>query len=369
LNPPFVRSYSLNDLQANAPIFQLKNGFPLATVTAGTINLAQLQIRAQDPNQRSSYVEQVSFGPEIQLNANTALDVSYVGNFARKMNRLRNGNQGVVTGLDAQGHAILAFPFANLNDAAGDHAFLELATNDGNANYNALLVSLKRRFTKGMAFGVSYTWSHNISDFVDNLTGGAFPENSYNYGAERGDSMFDVRQRFVGYLTYELPFGKGKKYMNQGGIANSVLGGWQVNTILTSQTGTTIQLFSTDPERTGTFNPRPDCIGNGRSGASDNPRTGFWLNPAAFSQPRGAFGNCGVGRYHGPGFTNVDLSVFKSFPLRETMRFEFRAEAFNAFNHASFGNPASFFPAGNFGQISSTIIDPRELQLALKFYF
>jgi hypothetical protein len=369
LNPPFVRSYSLNDLQANAPIFQLKNGFPLATVTAGTINLAQLQIRAQDPNQRSSYVEQVSFGPEIQLNANTALDVSYVGNFARKMNRLRNGNQGVVTGLDTQGHAILAFPFANLNDAAGDHAFLELATNDGNANYNALLVSLKRRFTKGMAFGVSYTWSHNISDFVDNLTGGAFPENSYNYGAERGDSMFDVRQRFVGYLTYELPFGKGKKYMNQGGIANSVLGGWQVNTILTSQTGTTIQLFSTDPERTGTFNPRPDCIGNGRSGASDNPRTGFWLNPAAFSQPRGAFGNCGVGRYHGPGFTNVDLSVFKSFPLRETMRFEFRAEAFNAFNHASFGNPASFFPAGNFGQISSTIIDPRELQLALKFYF
>jgi hypothetical protein len=285
------------------------------------------------------------------------------------MNRLRNGNQGVVTGLDTQGHAILAFPFANLNDAAGDHAFLELATNDGNANYNALLVSLKRRFTKGMAFGVSYTWSHNISDFVDNLTGGAFPENSYNYGAERGDSMFDVRQRFVGYLTYELPFGKGKKYMNQGGIANSVLGGWQVNTILTSQTGTTIQLFSTDPERTGTFNPRPDCIGNGRSGASDNPRTGFWLNPAAFSQPRGAFGNCGVGRYHGPGFTNVDLSVFKSFPLRETMRFEFRAEAFNAFNHASFGNPASFFPAGNFGQISSTIIDPRELQLALKFYF
>lgn len=369
LNPPFVKSFSLNDFQANAPIFELRNGFPLATVTAGSINLAQLQIRAQDPNQRSSYVEQVSLGPEIQLDTNTSLDVSYVGNFARKMNRLRNGNQGVVTGLDAKGHAILAFPYPNLNDAAGNHAFLELATNDGNSNYNALLVSLKRRFAKGMAFGVSYTWSHNISDFVDNLTGGAFPQNSYNYAAERGDSMFDVRKRFVSYLTYELPFGKGKKYMNQGGIANGVLGGWQVNTIVTSQTGTTIQLFSTSPEQTGTFNPRPDCIGNARAGASDNPRTGFWLNPAAFSQPSGDFGNCGVGRYHGPGFTNVDLSVFKSFPLRENMRFEFRAEAFNAFNHASFGNPASFFPAGNFGQISSTIIDPRELQLALKFYF
>ncbi len=370
LNPPFVNSYSLSRIQGDPTTeFQLKNGFPLATLTAGPINLAQLQVRAQDPNQRSSYVEQFSFGPEVQLNANTALDVSYVGNFARKMNRLRNANQAAVTGLDSQGQAILAFPYANLNDAAGDHAFLELATNDGNSNYNALLVSLKRRFTKGMAYGVSYTWSHNIANFIDNLTGGAFPQNSYNYGAERGDSMFDVRHRFVGYLTYEIPLGKGKQYMNQGGIVNGFLGGWQVNTILTKQTGTTIQVSGPDIHGTGSFNMRPDCVGNARTGASNDPRTGFWLNSAAFALPVGAFGNCGAGRYHGPGFTNVDLSLFKSFPLRDTMRFEFRAEAFNAFNHPAFGNPASFFPSGNFGQISSTITDPRELQLALKFYF
>lgn len=370
LNPPFVNSYSLSKFQGDPTTeFQLKNGFPLATLTSGALNLAQLQIRAQDPNQRSSYVEQFSFGPEVQLNANTALDVSYVGNFARKLNRLRNANQAAVTGLDAQGFAILSFPYANLNDAAGDHAFLELATNDGNSNYNALLVSLKRRFTKGMAYGVSYTWSHNIANVIDNLSGGAFPQNSYDYGAERGDSMFDVRHRFVGYLTYELPVGKGKKYMNQAGIVNGVLGGWQVNTILTKQTGTTIQVSGPDIHGTGSFNMRPDCIGNARSGASNDPRTGFWLSSAAFALPVGAFGNCGAGRYHGPGFTNVDLSLFKSFPMRETMRFEFRAEAFNAFNHPAFGNPASFFGAGNFGQISSTITDPRELQLALKFYF
>jgi carboxypeptidase family protein len=371
LNPPFVNSYSLSKIQgASTTEFQLQNGFPLAQITSGPINLAQLQIRAQDPNERTSYVEQVSFGPEIQLDANTALDVSYVGNFARKMNRLRNANQGQVTGFTSGGAPIVAFPYANLNDAAGDHAFLELATNDGNSNYNALLVSLKRRSVKGLAYGVSYTWSHNISDFVDNLTGSAQPQNAYNYAAERGDSMFDVRQRFVSYLTYELPVGKGKKYMSQGGVANGVLGGWQVNTILTKQTGTTIQLFAPDFSGTGSGSPRPDCIGNARSGASNNPRNGVWLEASAFALPAaGQFGNCGVGKYHGPGFTNVDLSLFKSFPFRETMRFEFRAEAFNAFNHPAFGNPASFFPAGNFGQISSTIIDPRELQLALKFYF
>jgi hypothetical protein len=370
LNPPFVNSFSLSKIPGDPSTeFQLQNGFPLAQISSGPINLAQLQIRAQDPNERTSYVEQVSFGPEIQLDSNTALDMSYVGNFARKMNRLRNANQAVVTGLDAKGNAVLAFPYANLNDASGNHAFLELATNDGNSNYNALLVSLKRRSARGLSYGVSYTWSHNISDFVDNLTGGAFPQNTYNYGGERGDSMFDVRQRFVSYLTYELPFGKGKKYMDQGGVANGVLGGWQVNTIVTKQTGTTIQVSGPDSRGTGSFNMRPDCIGNARSGASNNPRSGVWLNPAAFALPAGPFGNCGVGIYHGPGFTNVDLSVFKSFPVRESIRFEFRAEAFNAFNHADFGNPASFFPSGGFGIISSTIIDPRELQLALKLYF
>jgi hypothetical protein len=247
---------------------------------------------------------------------------------------------------------------------------LELATNDGNSDYNALLVSLRRRFSQGVSYGASYTWSHNISDYVDNLTGTAFPQNSYNYAAERGDSMFDVRQRFVGFLTYEVPVGRGKKYLNQGGVVNGVLGGWQVNTIVTKQTGSTIQLFAPDESLSGGQHAsRPDCIGNGRAGASNDPRKGLWLNPAAFALPaKGDFGDCHVGAYHGPGNTDVDLSLFKSFPIREAMHFEFRAEAFNVFNHANFSNPGSFFNSG-FGVISSTIGDPRELQLALKFYF
>jgi hypothetical protein len=182
--------------------------------------------------------------------------------------------------------------------------------------------------------------------------------------------MFDVRRRFVGFLTYEVPVGRGKKYLNQGGVVNGVLGGWQVNTIVTKQTGSTIQLFAPDESLSGGQHAsRPDCIGNGRAGASNDPRKGLWLNPAAFALPaKGDFGDCHVGAYHGPGNTDVDLSLFKSFPIREAMHFEFRAEAFNVFNHANFSNPGSFFNSG-FGVISSTIGDPRELQLALKFYF
>jgi hypothetical protein len=380
LNPPAVISYSLaQSLGSTTPIFQLKNGFPIGDFTSTTVNLSQLQIRAQDPNQRTGYVEQASFGPEFQIAQNVSLDVTYVGNFARKMNRLRDANQGIFTGtFDASGNPIDTYPYANLNttssSATGSHAFLELATNDGNADYNGLLVSLRHHYTKGMSYGASYTWSHLISDYVDNLTGGAEPQNSYNYAAERGDSMFDVRQRFVGYLTYELPVGRGKKYLSDGGIASYILGGWQANTIVTKQTGTTIQLFAPDSSLSGgTHISRPDCVGDARAGASDNPRTGLWLNPAAFVLPGlGQFGNCGVGRYHGPGFTNTDISVFKIFPVREIMRFEFRAEFFNAFNHANFSNPGSFFAGGaggGFGIISSTVGDPRIVQFALKLYF
>jgi hypothetical protein len=376
LNPPSVISFSLGQgLGSSTPIFQLQNGFPISDFTSTTVSLPQLQIRAQDPNQRTPYVEQFSLGPQWEITSNLSLDVSYVGNFARKMNRLRDGNQGIFTGaFDGSGNPIDTYPFANLNtsdsSASGSHAFLELATNDGNSNYNALLVSLRHRFTKGLAYGVSYTWSHNISDYVDNLTGGAEPQNSYNYAAERGDSMFDVRQRFVGYLTYELPVGRGKRFLNQGGVASYILGGWQANTIVTKQTGNTIQLFAPDQSLSGGQHlSRPDCTGDGRAGASDDPRTGLWLNPAAFALPAlGQFGNCGVGRYHGPGFTNADISLFKIFPIRETMRVEFRSEFFNAFNHANFSNPGSFFPFG-FGIISSTVGDPREIQFGLKLYF
>jgi hypothetical protein len=376
LNPPSVISYSLGQsLGSTTPIFQLQDGFPISDFTSTTVSLPQLQIRAQDPNQRTGYVEQGSFGPQFEITNNLSLDVSYVGNFARKMNRLRDGNQGIFTGtFDSSGNPIDTYPYANLNttdsSASGSHAFLELATNDGNADYNALLVSLRHRYAHGMAYGISYTWSHNISDYVDNLTGTAEPQNSYDYAAERGDSMFDVRQRFVGFLTYELPVGRGKKYLSQGGVASYILGGWQANTIVTAQTGATIQLFAPDSSLSGgTHLSRPDCIGDGRAGASDDPRTGLWLNPDAFAQPAlGTFGNCGVGRYHGPGFTNADISLFKIFPIKERMRVEFRTEFFNAFNHANFSNPGSFFPFG-FGIISSTIGDPREIQFGLKFYF
>jgi len=162
--------------------------------------------------------------------------------------------------------------------------------------------------------------------------------------------------------------------LNNDGLSGRILGGWQVNSIVTLQTGTAFEVNAPDQSETGgNHDSRADCIGNPFAGRSTDPRNGFWINPDAFAVPAtGTFGNCGARNFHGPGLENVDLSLFKSFAFAESTRLEFRAEAFNAFNHANFTNPNNFYSSsslGSFGRIFNTVGDPRELQLALKFYF
>lgn len=384
-NPPAFFDQSLaQSLGSTTPAFLLKNGFPASQFGPQILNLTTLQIRAQDPNQRTPYVEQVSFGPQWEISQNTVLDVSYVGNFGRKEDRLRNANQGLVTGF-VNGAPVTVFPYANLstnvNTLAGSHAYLELATNDGNTNYNGLLASLKRRYTNAFAYGVSYTYSKNFSDFVDNLTGGSTPMNAYNYSLERSYSPFDVKHRFVANALYSLPIGKGGLILNNDSMVSKLIGGWQVNGVLTLQSGLPFSVVAPDVSATGgSHASRANCIGNPYTGATTDPTMlagatapGFFLNPAAFSLPaNGTFGNCAPRAFHGPGIENADLSLFKTFAFRERYKVEFRSEFFNTLNHVNFSNPsANVAPAaiGTFGKILSTIGDPREIQFALKVYF
>ncbi len=385
LNPPFLIDGLLSQqLGSTTPVFMLKNGFPAAQFTPALVNLRTLQIRAQDPDQRSSYVQQVSFGPEFQLTHDMALSAAYVGNFGRKMNRLRNANQGVLTGADSLGNPIITFPYANLNSTlqsvrgAGQHAFLELATNDGNTNYNAFEISLRRTFARGLGFGANYTWSHNIAEFVDNLTGGSTPANAYRYDLERSNSILDVRHRFVGNLVWTLPIGEGGRILVNRGAASRWLGGWQFNAIVALQTGNPFTATATDRSFTGSGHAnRASCIGDPFAGASSDPHqyvpdgSGFLINPAAFATPKdGEFGSCAPRSFYGPGIQNFDLSLFKNFKLTEGRRIEFRTEFFNALNRANFAQPrASFSTPASFGKVFGTRLEPRDIQFALKFQF
>ena len=405
LNPPFLTDSGLQN--SATPLFNLSNGFPLDEFVGGPLNLAQIQFRAQDPNQRTSYVEQVSFGPQIELSKSTVLSLTYVGNWGRKENRVRNLNQGSIIGSGAGGCPVVSFPWANLNSLnqvattlnangscalAGQHGFLEYATNDGNTNYNALQVDVRRTFTRGLSYGVSYTWSHGLANYVDNLTGPQLPQNAFNYAAQMSNSEIDIVNRFVSYALWQLPFGKGQQWLSSGGVAGRLLGNWQFNTIFTAQTGTPFDITAPDRSYTGGNNsPYADCIGNPFSGSTDTATgsggyvgsgSGFFINPAAFTIPaNGTFGTCAPRAFHGPGLWDLDLSFFREFPVTESKRFEFRAEFFNAFNHPNFANPNNNITnPGSFGKVYNTINpilglgsggpgDSRQIQFGLKFYF
>jgi hypothetical protein len=236
---------------------------------------------------------------------------------------------------------------------------------------------LRRRYAKALTYGVSYTWSHALSDFVDNLGNGtlAIPENSYNYSAEKSNSFYDIRHRFVAYGTYALPLGIGQPMLNKGGAVDKVVGGWQLNTIFTAQTGAPYTVSAPDETGSGTNQPRANCVSNPYVGTNSNPEIGPLINFAAFALPaKGTFGNCAPRSFHGPGLQVVDLSLFKNFNFGEKRRIEFRAEAFNALNHANFANPNSAYSAANagvFGRVTATLPNttPRDMQMALKFYF
>ena len=254
-----------------------------------------------------------------------------------------------------------------------------------NSNYNGLQTSLKKRFSYGLSFLASYTYSKTIDDVSSfNITGSAsqsvagendLAQNPFDLPAERGRSMFDARHRFVLSYQYSLPFWKHPQNWYQ-----KVLGDWQISGITTFQTGTPFTVYdSTDvsfqggaPEISGFSSSRPNLIGDPNSG----PRTtSEWFNKAAFERlfpvnngPTQFFGNEGRNVVEGPGLNVWDFSTLKNFRVTESKTLQFRAEFFNVFNHANFGLPNNDISSPNFGVIQSAA-NPRLIQLALKFLF
>lgn len=377
-NQPFLKF--VNDARttvASGTIFQLRNGFPGPAYANSTTPLYIQKTNWQQQNQRVSYVEQFSFGPQVQITPSTTAEAVYVGNLGRKMNRLRNANQGLVTGFTGATPSI-TFPYANLN-SGGSHAFLEYATNDGVTNYNGLVTSLRRAMVHGLGYQVSYTWAHNFSDYADNLTAGSTPQNAYDYEHEYSQSPFDQRHRLVISAQWKLPVGPGGLVLRDKSVASEVLGGWQYNIIASFEAGNPFNITAADNSGTGGNHAAyANCLAGAfanttrdRNAITSITGTASYLNLAAFTQPTaGTFGSCRPRAYAGPGRQNFDMSLFKQFSFTETRRMEFRLEGFNVFNHANLANPASGITTpGTFGRISSVVNTARQVQLAAKFYF
>jgi hypothetical protein len=198
----------------------------------------------------------------------------------------------------------------------------------------------------------------------------AYWQNLYDKDAEWGPAFFDAAHSFQGSFLYELPFGTGKAFgSGWNEVANGVLGGWQLSGILYLRSGFAMTVRGRDVTATGSRGSRADRIGDG----TDGPRTvgpgGEWFDTSAYVNPEaGSFGNAGNGTFRGPGLTNLDLSLQKNFGIAESMRLQFRAEAFNVSNTPAFQGVERNVTSATFGELTGSQGE-RRYQLGLKFLF
>ena len=281
-------------------------------------------------------------------------------------------------------------------------------TDEGVADYNSLQAKIDKRLSHGLSFLAGYSWSHSLDDAVQPIQGTdggqagnpAFLGLKFEYGA----SATDVRNRFTFSPQYELPFGKGKQFLNYGGLVDALAGGWKTTAIFQVQTGTPIalpQLFRIGDPFVSGGTPNPVTQRNEEC-ATQTRTIAHWFNPCAFSQPPTAYST--VAQYNaavaaggnavllsqagplpygqpgrltvaGPGFNRLDMSLFKNFklPYREAA-FELRADAINVMNTPSFGDPNNGITGGGAGEINSTrfsglLPDGRVIQVAGRLTF
>jgi hypothetical protein len=253
-------------------------------------------------------------------------------------------------------------------------------SNQASSIYHSLQVKVEKRFSNGLQFLSSYAWGKEIDIGGSGFSNSVAPQNPLDPKSDRAVGIFDRRHVWTLSYVYQLPFGRGKKFLaNIGGAANQLLGGWEVTGITHYNTGDPVNvsqigdIANIGPRAGG---QRPNLVGTPHRNINPNDKTQGWLSPDAYATPAlYTFGNLGRNTERAPGFGNWDLGIFKNFPIMEKYTLQFRTEFFNAFNNVSLGGYNASFctPIAtcnpNFGRIFSTQSSSREIQFALKFIF
>jgi Carboxypeptidase regulatory-like domain/TonB dependent receptor len=406
----------LNGSQAN--IIQIQGqGFatPLPTTNPWGVGGFPNNPRYKDP-----YSHQWHFEVQRELSPTTMISVAYVGSkngrlpYSGFANAARQASRNSCASNDAPCNTAFLASVDALRLMPWVGAGLNYTQNIGYSNYNALESKFQRRFSKGLSTLLSYTWGKSIdvsSGYfnVENGPGGSSTiQNYYDQSTARGVSSYDITH-FLSWATlYEPPFGRGKRWFRSGPAA-WIFGDWQVNSIVQIRSGAPYNLTVTgdlanlrgtgssapnnylrpnliaDPFVAGAVpaNPDPLCqrtISNGGRAADAVRTPATWFNPCAFGIPNntGTFGSLGRNVFRGASVYNADLSLFKSFPIREDMRLQLRAEAFNVFNIQNLDAPSavtlnssgSSIAAGA-GRITALAqgTTPRQLQFGIRFVF
>ena len=400
LNASFSATTSFSTLDNLSPAFYLREGFPFHNLPVSEPEagfLSGQSVNYVNPKNRVAYVQQWSYGIQKALPASTVIDVSYVGNRDRlpcgssiNLNQLPQGvlNNGLLERVANPFAGVLTGALGGATTTRGQlmrrfpqyQSVLNLSDSSANSTYHSLQARMRKRYSHGLYLLTSYTYSKLLTDssLGSGGVGGTAVslQDAYNLRAEKGPSTSDLRHRIVVAGSYDLPFGKGKRWADSG-VPSYIAGGWQLNTIVTAQSGIPLTVYSS-PNLTqslgGGSRPNRVCDGNLADGERSIQR---WFDTSCFvAPPQFSFGNSGTGIIRGPGIVNMDLSLFKNIPIRERFTLQLRGEFFNILNHSNFADPGTTLGVGSFGVISATAggtLDPmggpRIGQLALKLSF
>jgi len=344
--------------------------YPITPFLADTTGI--ISPRDDDRRRKDTYVEQWGLSVQQQLPADFVGTASYVG------------SQGV--------HLLTLSEVNVVNPATGTRPYPDFGEvswrgNKDNSNFNAFSLALKRSFSRGFLLAANYMWSHEIDDGSNGSGDGdsLVPENVACQRCERASGIWDVRHVFTANAIYELPFGQGKKFLNQPGLSRAVAGGWEVSSTFMARTGFPVNVLvnrssSSVPDGNAT-DQRPNLVPGVPLTPPGGATIGQWINPAAFAVPApGTFGDAPRDTARGPGAWQMDLGLGKHISLTERARLEFRSDFFNIFNHPQYGLPQATFGVPGFGSITQTVNTttpvspvgsgtPREIQFALRVSF
>lgn len=364
-NLPFFFSQVIATDQNAAPPRLLSQGIP-APVPPDRNNIEQLSSgspNAWDFRLQSTRVMQWSFGIQREIVAETLFEVSYVGTRTLGLISNVNLNQSV----PGPGPHDPRRPFYPVNPRLVN---LTYRTNYGASKYHSLQTRLERRYWRGFTGSFAYTWSKYMSN-GGNINGGGNgpPQDARCYRCEWGPMPESRKHVAVINHNWELPFGRGRAWLSRGPLSY-IVGPWNLNGIWTMSSGPTFTPGVAAPgsNSAGGGGDRPHRLRDGNLPVSQRT-IDRWFDLEAFAPAaQYTFGNAGRGILVGPGSFNVDLGIHREFPWGERRRFQFRAELFNAFNRANFGNPNATIGSAVAGQISETA-PARVMQLGLKLYF
>jgi outer membrane receptor protein involved in Fe transport len=310
-----------------------------------------------DANLVNAYVQQWNFNIQQETVKQIVLTAGYVGSKGTRQPLQRELNPAIFN------------PTATLGNVdqrriyAPDFVSIASYESIGSSTYNALQLSLNKRFSGHYTVLANYTYAKSLDNGSLDTLGGW--QNPLDLRPEKGPSDYDVRKRFVASFLYQV-------HAPSGRAAKAILGGWQVNGFFSAQSGTPFTVVSgTDRALAGSGSQRPNLVGNPYLDTG-RPRAQLlqqYFNPAAFAlPPTGQYGNSGRNTIYGPGRYNLDSSIFRMFALRERLKLQFRFEVFNTLNHANLGGPVANIGAATVGRILSAT-EPRILQFGLKLVY